>query len=262
MHTPTLSRAVIAASSLVIAQSALAGADTQLQLYDGTGYTVGGYYDSINSSANITAGSASALGYADLSSGVLRANATSAVGDGTAALTLAMFEDDVTFSPNAAGIGYLDFHWDGTLSSQVNLANGGALLSNGQFIVTIDGSVGYQQYSDAPVQRRCPPAMQRAGRLRVLQLWNIRRSNRLSPLQPAARCKHDPGLSVDIHAQRRDGRFLAHRKHRPAPSCRRDIHVEFRAISCDGHTYRLFTNTGSAGAVDLFDDVGRACVPR
>jgi len=153
LHTLSSNRvigAVLAAASLVvISQGARAGVDTQLQLYDGTTYTVGGYYDPNHSSDNIAAGSASALGFADLSSGVLRAEATSAVGANASALATAIMRDDVTFSSNATGIGYLDFHWDGTLSSLASPSYGGALLSFGYLTVGIEGSVGAGEYTDA-----------------------------------------------------------------------------------------------------------------
>jgi hypothetical protein len=59
-------------------------------------------------------GSGSATGYANLSSGILKSNAisTSYYAEGV----FSFFYDTITFSANATGTAYLDYHWDGTMS--------------------------------------------------------------------------------------------------------------------------------------------------
>lgn len=112
-------RAAILSMGLVgLQQPALANASVNLDIKDGTGETYVPGSGSIEFGKSIVQGAAAASGYANLDSGVLKAQAVAPVGTNVAYADAQVgIADSISFSAGASGTAHLDYHWDGSLSA-------------------------------------------------------------------------------------------------------------------------------------------------
>ena len=124
----------VLSSSLLLANSVFAIASVNLEIRDtlpALSVQGSGLIEFQNS---ISIGSATAFGYSNLDTGILRASAVAPTGSLKYSFAEARFQDTVTFAPGSSGVAYLDWNFDGTLSPYAGDAQSTAL-----FTVSVNG---------------------------------------------------------------------------------------------------------------------------